>query len=64
MATRRSGDRAGDVDGADAVSKRRGEVGGTDVLIERTLLLDILVGMVVWLGRTVADDNVRQRLVG
>ncbi len=27
-------------------------------------LLDILVGVVVWLGRTVADGNVRQRLVG
>ena len=27
-------------------------------------LLDILVGEVVWLGRTVADGNVRQRLMG
>ena len=26
--------------------------------------LDILVGEVVWLGRTVADGNVRQRLMG
>ena len=38
-------------------------MGGAGVLIERTLL-DILVGVVVWLGRTVADGNVRQRLVG